>query len=292
MKILLLASGGDAPGTNRFIWDIFSVFKDDVYFAQRGFAGLVEDMIFPLSTVVDRKLKNKAGAVIKSSRYPKFKEEMFFKKGVENAKNFDVVVVLGGNGSQKGAKALYENGINTIFVPTTIDNDVEDSFYSIGFSTAVKECVYAVQNVMPSIETMGDSCLFQVMGRHCDKIANAVGEIVGADYVVSNKEDLDFEKIKQIILDKYVKSQSACIIVRENIVELEKIIKKLDEMIGMQIVKKHIVGRTQRGGAPTKEELSFAKQFAKQTTRCILNKDFGACILVDENNKIFVKNFW
>ncbi len=291
MKILLLASGGDASGTNRFIWEIYSSFKNEVYFAQSGFAGLVDGMIFPLSSCINKKLRNKAGAVIRSSRYPKFKEKMYFQKGLENAKNFDVVIILGGNGSQKGAKELHENGVNTIFVPATIDNDVDDCSYSIGFSTAVKEGVYAVENSMPSIETMGNACLFEVMGRHCGAIADAVGKIVNADHVVASKEDLDFEKIKQIVLDKFIKLQSACIIVRENIMDVEKISKKINEMVGMEIVKTQIVGRTQRGGSPTREELLMSKKFAKESINCIKNKVFGVSILADENYKTVVKKF-
>ena len=291
MKILILSSGGDAPGMNRFIWELYKKFPNQTYFAYAGFTGLVNGQIFPLKEVVRKELKDEAGTVIKSSRCPEFKEEEVFKLGLENAKNFDVVVILGGNGSEKGAKQLFENGVNTIFVPATIDNDVNDCSYSIGFSTAVKEAVYAVENSIKSIEAFNNSCLFEVMGRDDDSICKEVSKIVGADYAVINKKNLDFDELKNVVLKKFIKSQSACIIVRENIMNIEKIAKKLNDSLEMDIVKTHIVGRTQRGGKPTKEELLMATKFAKETALCIKTKVFGVRILADENKEIVVKEF-
>lgn len=289
MKILVLASGGDAPGTNKFLWDMFRKFKQDISFAHAGFVGLVEGQFFPLADVIDSGYEKCAGAVIKSSRLPQFKQPEVFQKGLANAKKFDVVIVLGGNGSQKGAKELAENGVNCIFVPTTIDNDVEGSAYSIGFSTAVNEAVYAVEHVMPSMQSMGYSCLFEVMGRKHNAIAQAVAKRVNADALVTEK--VDYELLKDVISHKFISWQSACIIVRENIEKIDKIAEKLNKMLGTSIIKTHIVGHTQRGGTPTKEELAMAHKFAKKAIECIDKGEFQVNLLVDENNQVFVKKF-
>jgi len=291
MKVLVLSSGGDAPGMNRFVCDLYKAFKNDLYFAYAGFNGLVNGQIFKVSEVFDSSKKDEAGTIIKSSRCPEFKQKRVFQMGLKHAKEFDVVVILGGNGSEKGAKELFENGVNTIFVPGTIDNDVDDCAYSIGFSTAVKESVYAIENSMCSIEAFNNACLFEVMGRESDCIAQKTAKIVGADYVIADKESLDFEIIKNIILKKYINNKSACIVVRENIMPIEEIAAKLNELLGMDIVKTHIVGRTQRGGKPTKEELLMASRYAKETIRCIKAKVLGVRLLSDENMKILVKEF-
>lgn len=291
MKILVLCSGGDAPGMNKFISQIHKAFKSQVYFAFAGFTGLVNNQIYPLSEVVCKGYEKEAGAIIRSSRCPEFKDQEVFVKGLENAKKFDCVIVLGGNGSEKGAKQLYENGVNTIFIPATIDNDVDENSFTIGFLTAVKECVYAVNNTMPSIKTFGHSCLFEVMGREHAAIALSTAEIVGADYVINDKKSLDYEKIKNIILQKYIKGQSACIILRENISKVENIAKKLNQLIGINLVKFQVVGRTQRGGAPTTEELALATRFAKETIKCIKSKVFGVRVLSDKNKNMLVKEF-
>lgn len=291
MKVLVLASGGDAPGMNRFLWEIYNKLGVNVYFAYAGFTGLINDEIYPLKEVMYRDLRDCAGVVTRSSRCPEFKQEKVFKMGLENAQKFDVVVILGGNGSEKGAKRLFEAGVNTIFVPATIDNDVDDCHYSIGFSTAVKECVYTVENSMPSIDAFVNTCLFEVMGRDDSAICSAVAERVDADYAVLDKGSLDFEKIKNVILKNYIKSKSSCIIVRENLMEIQEIADKLNESLGMNVVKTQIVGRTQRGGKPTAEELFMAKKFAKETIRCIKTKVFGVRILANEENDIVVKEF-
>ncbi len=289
MKVLVLCSGGDGPGMNRFIYELYHAFRDEIYFANAGFLGLTDGQIFPLE--MNEEYKNLAGTVIKSSRFPEFKEKEPFKMGLENAKKFDAVVILGGNGSEKGAKELYENGANTIFVPGTIDNDVEDSSYAIGFLTAVKEGVYAVQNSMPSIQSFNNSCIFEVMGRQHPAIAKAVAKEVNADVLIAEKKDFDVEKIKNIILKNLVNDKSTCIIARENIMSAEKMAKALNTALGQEIVKYHIVGRTQRGGKPTKEELLFASKLAKETIFCIKKRVFGVRVLMDEKNEVFVDVF-
>lgn len=289
MKILLLCSGGDAPGMNRVIYDIYRAFKDDCFFAYAGFTGLINGQIYPLGDVIDEKLKDEAGTVIKTSRCPEFKQKKPFAAGLKNAQQFDCVVVIGGNGSQNGAKELFQNGVGTIFLPGTIDNDVQGSHYSIGFSTAVKEGVYAVENSFASIRALGQACLYEVMGRECPAIAQAVAKAVGADMVVADKAGLNFDRLEKVILQKYIKSQSACIVVRENIMPIEQIAEKLNKNFGMDLVKTHIVGRTQRGGKPTPQEILMAKKFAAKTIECIKTKQFGVRILADKDGNVAPK---
>ena len=291
MKILILTSGGDAPGMNKFVAQIYKAFKEKTFFAYAGFTGLVNGQIYPLKDVFCRSCENQAGSIVHSSRCPEFSQDEVFAQGLENAKEFDCVIIMGGNGSEKGAKRLYENGVNTIFVPATIDNDVDENFYTIGFSTAVKECVYTIENSMPSIESFCQACLFEIMGRECDSIAKKTAQIVNADYVVNNKKALDYEKIKNIVLQNYIKNKSTCIVVRENISPVEKMAKKLNEMLGQDMVKFQVVGRTQRGGKPTKQELDMAKRFAAETIDCVKSRVFGVRILADDKNNIVVKEF-
>ena len=291
MKILILTSGGDAPGMNRFIWNVYKKFKKQTFYAYAGFYGLVNNKIYPLKNAVDRKLKNYAGTVTKSSRLPEFKEAKVFAKGLKNAKDFDVVIIIGGNGSQKGAEELYRNNVNTIFVPGTIDNDVNECAYSIGFSTAVKECCYTIENTMPSIDAFLNACLFETMGREDGAICREVAKKVKADFCVADENELDFENMKKVILARRRVGESAKIVVRENIMDIDKIAEKLNQMIGEPIVKTQIVGRTQRGGKPTKEELAMADKFARETVRCIKDKVFGVRILTDEKHNVVVKEF-
>ncbi len=291
MKILLVTSGGDAPGINRFIYEFQRRFKGQVYFAYAGFGGLVDNKIYPIENVMVKSLRNCAGAVVRSSRCPEFKQARYFKIGLENARNFDCVIILGGNGSEKGAKRLFENGVNTIFVPVTIDNDVEDCAYSIGFFSAVNAGVKTVENSMPSIITMNSACVYEVMGRKCDAIAKAVAEAVRADFCVGNEKELNLEKILNVIKSNHEKAVGTCGIIRENIVNIDDLAKELNEQLGDNIVKTQIVGRIQRGCTPTKQELDLATRYAKGVAKCIKQKLFGKRVLANENLEIVANDF-
>ena len=285
MKILVLCSGGDAPGMNRFVYEIVKAFPNEVFYAKAGFKGLVENKIYPLSLSEMEKVKDLAGAYILSSRYPEFKEEKYFKKAVKNVKDFDVVIIIGGNGSQKGAKQLYDNGMETIFVPGTIDNDVDNSFYSIGFDSAVHQCVYTVENSMPSVNTFFQTCLFEVMGNKSSAICDEVAKRVDADYKIDCVKKLNYNEIVKIILKNKKAEKGTKIIVKEKILPVQDIADGIKNKNSNIDVKCQIVGRLQRGGKPTKTELKFATIFAKETIKNIKNNQFGKKILINENKK-------
>lgn len=264
MKLLVIASGGDAPGMNRLIYQLGKRYGKNLYACKAGFLGLINNWIYPISNFDIKTFKNQAGVVIKSSRCPKFITEEGFKKGLKNAKKFDFVIILGGNGSAKGARRLAENGVKTIFVPATIDNDVEGSDYSLGFHTAVKACCDAVYSIMPSMEAFNRSCVFQVMGRRCDKIAQNVASVVDADVLVADENDLNFTKTAKILNANFKQERSSIIIIRENILPLEKFAASVKTLAKDVELKTFIVGHLQRGNHPTKVELRKADQIAKR----------------------------
>ena len=285
MKILVLCSGGDAPGMNRFVHTLSKNF-DEVFYAYAGFKGLVEGDIRKLDKSEMEKLKDEAGAYIRSSRYEKFKEKKYFQKGLKNALKFDVVVVLGGNGSHKGAKELSCGGANVLFVPATIDNDVDGASYSIGFDSAVWQGVYTVENSMPSINTFSQVCLFEVMGRRCPKIAEEVFKRANADYLIADESDLKYGKIKQIIKANEKKEVGTAIIVRENILNIDELALKLGSK---EKVKCQVVGRLQRGGKPTKSELKRADAVARAVVSAIKLQNFNNMICYETFEKVTTK---
>ena len=269
MKILVLASGGDAPGMNNFLYYITKAFKKDAYACKAGFKGLIEGRYYALSELDTKKYKNCAGCIVKSSRCPEFKTPAGFSKGLENAKKFDLCIILGGNGSEKGAEKLAENGVRTIFVPATIDNDVKSSEYSIGFHTAVRECCHAVEAIMPSMEAFSRACIFETMGRHDSAIAKTSAGIISADYLIGDEKDLDYDKIAKIINRNYKGEHSTSIILRENIVKKNELMKELSLRVPKEILKYHVIGHTQRGGKPSKVELKISKKLAKKAINFI-----------------------
>lgn len=269
MKILILASGGDAPGMNKFIAKLYRAFKSEIFACKAGFKGLISGDIRPLSSFEPLKYENQAGCCIFSSRCLEFQTDKGFKKGLKNCKQFDCVIIMGGNGSYKGAKQLSENGINSVFIPCTIDNDVDISDYSIGFHTAVKAVCDYVKNTMPSMQAFLRCAVFEVMGRRDGSIARASGAAVEADYIVSEEKDLDFKKIARIAKENFKNERSSCIILRENIMPLKDFVSALQKEAGSVEVKGLSVGHVQRGQKPTKAELKNASMFANAAIKGI-----------------------
>lgn len=288
MKILVLASGGDAPGMNKFIAKLAQHFGKSLYACKRGFRGLCENDTYPIRYFEPQKHANEAGCCITSARFPEFKEKQNFEKAVKNAKAFDAVVVLGGNGSQKAVLDMEKAGVKAVFVPCTIDNDVEESEYSIGFDTAVESVKYAFKNVMPSMQAFTRSCVFVTMGRHCGKIAEAAAKAVDADLLITQKAEINEDAIVETIKKNHLKDRATSIILRENVVDTDKFCKKIGEKIAPIEIRPFVVGYLQRGSKPTARELRIAYQFALAAIRAIEIKKLPIATLM-EGGKIILK---
>ena len=269
MKVLIIASGGDAPGMNKVIYNLYRRLKGNLFACKKGFAGLIDGTILPAQNFNPSKYKNEAGVCIKSARCPRFIHDEGFKKGLKNAKKFDAVVILGGNGSAKGAQRLAENGVKTIFVPATIDNDIAGGEYSLGFHTAVKACCDAVYNVMPSMNAFDRTCVFQVMGRRCNKIALNVAKMVNADALIANEDEIDFQHLAKVINKNYKQENSSIIILRENILPIDKFISTLKTFTKGVEIKPFIVGHLQRGKRPSKVDINKANQICKNIFKAL-----------------------
>ena len=271
MKVLVLTSGGDAPGMNMVLACLYKKFGRKMYASRAGFKGLINNDILPLKEFKPHKYMYEAGSVIKCSRCPKFKTREGFAKALENAKRFDCIIILGGNGSYKGACELAENGIKTVFIPSTIDNDVEISDYSQGFNTAVTACVDYINSVMPTMEAFDRCCVFQVMGRYCGEIAKSVNQITKCDYLIQAESDINYNKIAEIVKRQNGRGRASSIIIKENIIKLSTFIKNLAEKCPKIEIKGCIIGYLQRGSKPTNKEIEFAKQFASRAISAVTN---------------------
>ena len=280
MKILLLASGGDSPGMNAFLAKIYNSFnKEDVFCCIEGYKGLIENNIIPMYQVDPNAHKFEAGSMVYSSRSKEFQTQEGFAKGLANLSDFDVLVVLGGNGSCEGAKRIMNAGVNVIFAPGTIDNDVDGTEYSIGFDTAVKECVYAIENTMPSMNSFSRTCIFEVMGRHSSEIAKETANRCNVDYLICEESDLDYDKIAKIITDRYNQRKGTTIVIRENILDIKEVIVNINKNLYIgDVIRSHIVGHVQRGGKPTQREIDMAEGFASLAVESIKNKQYNVGI--------------
>lgn len=289
MNIAIIGSGGDGAGMNQCLYELCrKLKKHNVTLFYRGYQGIIDNSIFEYNLSLLKGQRQNGGIIIKSSRSAEFMTEKGFNKAVRVLKerNIECLIVMGGNGSLKGARKLVEAGVNCIFIPTTIDNDIEESDYSIGFNTAVVNAIDFVEKVDTSMQAFDRLCIYEVMGRHCPDIANCVAEEVGADYCYTSESSL--EDCLKVIKKVLKKDLSPKIILQENVIDANELKTYLTNNLKKVDVKVQVVGYVQRGGNATKTELEFATGFAKKTYELLLKNEFNKLICYSNKNKTFI----
>ena len=196
-KIGVLTSGGDAPGMNAAIRAVAREAmynKCKVIGIQRGYKGLLNEEFREMKSVDVSGIIHQGGTVLGTARCPEFKEEEVQQKAADicNKHGIDGIVVIGGDGSYRGAQALSRHGINTIGIPGTIDLDITCTDYTIGFDTAVNTAMEAIDKVKDTSSSHERCSIIEVMGRHAGYIALWCGIANGAeDILIPEKYDYD-----------------------------------------------------------------------------------------------------
>ncbi len=195
-KIAVLTSGGDAPGMNGAIRAIVRVGIKrgfEVYGVYDGYQGLIEGKIKKLGYSDVSEILAKGGTILGSSRLPEFKLDEVQDKAIENLKRFDIdsLVVIGGDGSYRGALALSKKGINCIGIPGTIDNDINGTDETIGFHTALSNIIDAVNKLRDTSSSHHRCFVIEVMGNNADSLALYSAISCGSELVITNKTGYD-----------------------------------------------------------------------------------------------------
>ena len=175
-RVAVLTSGGDAPGMNATIRAIIRAGIANnlqMYVIFEGYKGLIEDNIIPVDRTFVSEILMRGGTIIRSARLKEFKDEAVQDIAVANLKShgIDALVVIGGDGTYRGAIALAKKGINVIGVPATIDNDVVGTDYTIGFDTALNTITDAVDKLRDTSSSHQRCTIIEVMGNSCGDLA-------------------------------------------------------------------------------------------------------------------------
>lgn len=276
--IAVLTSGGDSPGMNPAIR---AVVRTAIYHGlkvtgvQRGYQGLLEKKFTPLKASSVGNILQRGGTFLKTSRSPEFRQKEVRKKAFENLKNYgiDALIVIGGDGSFKGASLLNkEYGLPIVGIPGTIDNDISGTNYSIGFYTAVQTAVEAVDKIRDTASSHERNFLIEVMGRNASAIANYVGICSGAETVLTPDKEVNYQSLVEKIKQGQDRGKkSSIIIVAEGKVAGRSY--QIQETLHNQYnVKAHvcILGHTQRGGNPTAQERFWATQMGHEAVMGLL----------------------
>ena len=287
-KILLVASGGDAPGINDFIAYLVknSSSEYEYYYGKYGLKGILENNIYKLKVNEVNNLFDIHSSIIKCGRLPEFETDNKIREKIAfNIKdNFDNLIILGGNGTQKAAKILATDfGINTIFVPLTIDNDVANTTATLGYYTSLEIVTNLVNNASYSINAHGNALIVEVMGRKCNDLINNAYNLSNAHYKILDN-NLDPKKFANDASNIHQKEGHVIVLVRE---KLSKYTIKdyADALANKGIsVRPIILGHLQRGGKTSIYDKLLGYEMANEVIKNI--KMNSSIFIVKQDGKV------
>lgn len=293
-KIAVLTSGGDAPGMNGAIRAIVRVGIKrgfEVYGIYGGFRGLVNGDIKKLGYSDVSEILAKGGTILESSRLPEFKLEEIQDKAVNNLKKYDInsLVVIGGDGSYRGALSLSKKGINCIGIPGTIDNDINGTDETIGFHTALSNIIDAVNKLRDTSSSHHRCFVIEVMGNNADSLALYSAISCGSELVITHKTgyDEDFVIAEMIKNETIYNKRHAIIIASEKILDVDNLAKRISEETGFS-GRAIVLGHIQRGGSPVPEDRILASRMAGKAIELLVNNQSGKCVCL-KNSEIVAK---
>jgi len=293
-KIGVLTSGGDAPGMNPAIRSVVRCAVDagmEVYGFIGGYAGLVNKNYVKMSSRDVGNIIYRGGTILKTARCEEFKTEQGMKQSVETIKalGLDSLIVIGGDGSLRGAKELEKRGVNVIFIPCTIDNDVYYSDYSLGFDTACNTIVNLVNNLRDTSESHDLIFIVEVMGAYCGELAINAGLASGAEDVFVPEETPDIDGLLNSIKLSIKKGKKSSIIfVNEHTLDTRELANIICTKLHRE-VRCVVLGHTQRGGSPSFVDRLNSAKFGREAVDLALGGHTGAIGI--KNDKIVLVNF-
>lgn len=272
----VLTSGGDAPGMNAAIRSVVRtalLAGIKVKGIRRGYMGLLEEDIFDMKSKSVSDIIQRGGTVLYTARCPEFVIPEKQDQAAEICKKhgIDGLVVIGGDGSFRGAAALAKRGINTVGVPGTIDLDISCTDYTIGFDTAVNTAVETIDRVRDTSTSHERCSIIEVMGRHAGHIALWCGIANGAEEIlIAERYDYDEVKIiKRINRRRETGKKHYIIINAEGIGESENMAKRIEATTGME-TRATIIGHAQRGGTPTARDRVYGSVMGARAVDLLL----------------------
>lgn len=270
----VLTSGGDAPGMNAAVRAVVRTAVSlgiNVKGIRRGYNGLMEGDIIDLDARAVSDIIQLGGTMLYSARSPKFKTEEGIKEAVEMCKKHGIegIVVIGGDGSFRGARDLSLAGIPCVGIPATIDNDISSTEYTIGFDTAMNTVLDMVDRLRDTCDSHERCSVVEVMGRKAGHIALRTGIAVGAITVVLPELGLDLDAvIKKITDTQKMGKKHFIVVVAEGVGGVSEMAKAIEEATGIE-TRATILGHVQRGGRPTLRDRLIATQMGYEATQLL-----------------------
>ena len=256
-RIGVLCSGGDCQGMNACIKAIVDACDSNgitVIGINRGYQGLIENDVRELKKLDVANIETIAGAIIKTSRSAEFMTEKGFNQAVANLRENKIegLIVIGGNGSFRGARDLVHAGVHVIGIPGTIDNDLFYTERSLGFDTAVQQAVNVVTDIKQTMYANDRAVVFKCMGRHCGDIALHTAVAVEADALAVNEIEYSIPQIVEDVKNSMKHGVTSPVVVMSegSKIDMEELVYELQSQVHLT-TRGVEIGYLQRGGAPT-----------------------------------------
>ena len=286
----VLTSGGDAPGMNAAVRAVVRTaiaLGMNVKGIRRGYNGLIEGDIIDLDVRSVSDIIHRGGTVLYTARSPRFKTEEGMKEAIDNCKKHGIegIVVIGGDGSYRGARDLSLRGIPCVGVPGTIDNDISSTEYTIGFDTAMNTAMEMVDKIRDTAQSHDRCSVVEVMGRRAGYLALQAGIAVGATAVLVPEVEFKIEDvIEKILSTKRTGKKHFIVVVAEGVGGVEEIAKKIEAETGVE-ARATILGHVQRGGNPTVRDRVMATEMGYAAVK-LLKDGIGNRVIGWKKGKI------
>ena len=283
-RIGVLTSGGDAPGMNAAVRAVVRTgihYGLNVFGIQQGYEGLLNGKLLPLGTRDVGGILQRGGTILGSARCEEFKTEQGRQKAMRILNQFEIdgLVIIGGNGSQKGSYALSQMGLPVAGVASTIDNDLYGADITIGVDTALNIALEAIDRLKTTASSHQRAFLVEVMGREYGELALVAGISGGVEAVVMPVVEADPEEIGDVIKSAYERGKGhALVVVAEgatyNATRLMDYFKEHEERLGFSL-RSTILGHVQRGGNPGAYDRILATRLGAAAVENLVNHNYG-----------------
>lgn len=286
----VLTSGGDAPGMNAAVRAVTRAALNKgikVYGIRRGYNGLIHDDVFEMNLRSVSDIIHRGGTVLYTARSPEFKTEEGMQKAIATCKKYgiDGCVVIGGDGSYRGARDLSLHGIPCVGLPGTIDNDIACTDETIGFDTAMNTAVEMIDKLRDTAQSHERCSVCEVMGRNAGDIALHTGIAVGATAILCPEVETSFDEIlAKIEKGEKTGKEHFIIVVAEGVGHVDELAKKIEEKTGIE-TRATVLGHVQRGGNASLRDRVLASMMGHKAVE-LLADGIGNRVVAINNSKI------
>jgi len=275
-RIAILTSGGDAPGMNPCIRAIVYKAEEtgvEILAVRRGFKGLLDNEFVPMQVKDTSGIIQRGGTILHTARCEEFKYEEAQKEALKNlaGHNCEGLIIIGGDGSLRGAAAIADRGINIIGIPCSIDNDIYGTDMALGVDTALNNIVDVIDKIKDTASSHERTFIIEVMGRNSGYLALISAITTGAEAAIIPEVEYDLEGIAGRILERYKRHKTAnIIVVAEGASTGYQIGRKLEKIANI-ISKITVLGHLQRGGSPTSFDRLLGSRLGSAAVRELLS---------------------